>query len=246
MDSPIAEQIAQRVLDRYATCNTYADRGRHVCIHGPDGPPRSRHYNIIHFETRFQRPDRFYFEYLDEAVGPRESWSRFIVVQTDGECRSWWSTRPDEPDRELGTSLAAATGVSSGTSSAIPSLILPGVTSRFPILVPAECEPLDDVDIDGAAHWCIRGNPGRSPRKLLLIDPDTLLIRRVTDRTEITPRGMRSMLEAARQGLGPDAVAQLDRLKESCREMHITVSQTDYAAAFDIDLPADAFRFEPG
>jgi hypothetical protein len=243
---PAPEQIARLVLDHYATCTTYSDRGRQVSIRNPDGPPRSRNYSTIHFETRLERPDRFFFEYLDEAVGPRESWPRYIIVQDAGKCRQWWSIRPDETDRDLRRGLAGATGVSSGTASTIPALLLPGVVDRVPVIVPAECERLEDADIDGTSHWCLRGNPARFPHDRLYIDPSTLLIRRFTDRSEIDARTRREILEASKRYLSAEAIAEFETGSASMTHTSVTVRQTDYTAAFDTALPADAFRFDPG
>jgi hypothetical protein len=248
MEPSSAEQIIGRVLMRYATCDSYADRGRYESVHNPDGPPSGRRYKILHFETRFRRPDHFYFEFSKEAPGPRESWDRFVIWQAGGACRNWWTHESESECEGLGLAVAGATGISRSTALTVPSLLMPERIDSSVIPGLLSCERLDDAEIDGRAHWCVRpradavhGIPDR-----YAIDPRTLLIRRVEGRTEITPAHSLEMLEHSRTLIPPEQFAALEARVRARTQTQVSTDRTDYTAEFDIDLDDAAFAFEPG
>jgi hypothetical protein len=108
---------------RYATCASYEDRGTSVTISTyEDGqPPRSE---TLTFSTLFDRSTgAFRFEYeRPNEWGPTK---RAVIWQTnEGPAHLWWTVTGLERVDALERHIAAQTGVSSGTVSTVPPLLL--------------------------------------------------------------------------------------------------------------------------
>jgi outer membrane lipoprotein-sorting protein len=128
-DEPKPQALkAQDVLDRmakaYAGCKSYRDSGvvKTVFIEATGNRDVEKP-----FTTAFVRPDRFRFEYKEEAGGQER---RYIVWRKGKEVQTWWDVKPGvEKPESLNLALAGATGVS-GSSEPVREVLLSPVFSR--------------------------------------------------------------------------------------------------------------------
>lgn len=113
-----------RLLERYAACSTYEDRG--VCvtisIYEDDREPAS---DTLTFATLFDRTRQvFRFEYeVPRRWG--DDVRRAVIWQPGGgPARMWWNLDHSVRVDPLESAIAAQTGVSSGTVATVPLLLL--------------------------------------------------------------------------------------------------------------------------
>jgi hypothetical protein len=119
-----AEQILEKVAERYATCRSYVDGG---WVQSDD----QRHEPIVlNFKTFFSRPHylRFDWQHYCPRRGKTEALSS---LRHDGEkCWFLWK-RSDETTLEerstLSLTIAGASGCSCGAAFIVPSLLLPDI-----------------------------------------------------------------------------------------------------------------------
>lgn len=114
--------IVRKMADTYVRAGFYRDKGE----------VRTTFYDKVSFVTRkpfslsFVRgANLFRFQYAGDATLMGSS-SYYVVWSNGLEVRSWWTLRPKVTlHKDLGSPLAAATGVSGGSSTDIPHLLLP-------------------------------------------------------------------------------------------------------------------------
>ena len=116
--STTPEDIHRRMLAAYKVCNHYTDEG---VVDGPLG----RHW----FTTQFERPDRLSFVFGGWQGEDRVTEYR---LESSGARTTVWRARDQEPEpyQSLGLAVAALTGVTSGVSHCVPSLLLPELGGR--------------------------------------------------------------------------------------------------------------------
>lgn len=254
MTNPSVDEIAKEVCERYSSFNTYADRGRYESVSNPDKPPAQRRYRVLHFETRFRRPDAFYFEYREEAPGPRQSWRGITIWRLGGVCRVWPGLSGDTEEISLDRALAGATGVSRRTAIEIPSLLLPTELRAHALTRPEQCERLDDMVIDDRPHWCVGQRPesARGEPDRYIIDPDTFLIRRIEGAHFIDAAASERILDLLRDRMPPDLPGISEKYREQLQKRlsrefgpHRSTNTTDYTASIDPALDDSAFQFQP-
>ena len=185
------ETILLKMARVYRTCRSYRDSGEVRTTLLTDG---GRAGSDRPFHTAFVRPDRFRFQFTDPGLGERSS---AYIVWTDGaEVRSWWDAKPGV--RNAGTlqeALGVAAGISGGSSTRVPALLLPGTIGQGPPIIAAE--RIQDGSDRGVSCFRIRGKSQKTPYTLtmgaqtltvqdesitLWIDRATLLLRKVEDK----------------------------------------------------------------
>ena len=169
-----AEEIVRRMLQAYATCDTYQDHG--LTKRSMYGTTRT-----IRFETAFRRPNNFRLDLRVEGTTPTENFSHRFVVFASDEGAFWWSddatfAELTGPQESLSMALAgAATGVSDA-----PALLLPNTVGAEIFNDSADMSNLsrgDDTIIDGFPCYRIQGDTNVGSI-WLDIDKQTFLIRR--------------------------------------------------------------------
>jgi outer membrane lipoprotein-sorting protein len=177
-DEPKPEALkAQDVLDRmakaYAGCKSYRDSGvvKTVFIKATGNRTVDKP-----FTTAFVRPDRFRFEYREEAGGQER---RYIVWRKGKEVQTWWDVRPGvEKPESLNPALAGATGVSASSAHTVPALLLPKEVEGRRLMDITEAKQVKDAKLDKVDCFRIEGMFGGSPTTLW-IDQKTFLVRRI-------------------------------------------------------------------
>ena len=191
-DSLTAEQIVELSMKVYARCDSYRDSG----IAGTTFVGEERQWTAEKpFTTAFVRPGRIRFEYKDMSAGdPPPS---YIIWAEGDEVRTWWDMKPgvNRPGT-LGEAIAAAAGVSQGTSHRIPSMLLPDASAGKSALELSYARRIDNAEVDGFECFRIRGQSIRTPRTLgsgensvvlrensstIWIDKQSYLVRRVDE-----------------------------------------------------------------
>ena len=185
------ETILLKMARVYRTCRSYRDSGEVRTTLLTDG---GRAGSDRPFHTAFVRPDRFRFQFTDPGLGERSS---AYIVWTDGtEVRSWWDAKPGV--RNAGTlqaALGVAAGISGGSSTRVPGLLLPSSIGEGPLVIAAE--RIQDGTDRGVSCFRVRGKSQKTPYTLsmgvqtltvqdesitLWIDRATFLLRKVEDR----------------------------------------------------------------
>jgi hypothetical protein len=157
MDQPGAGELLQRVLAKYEGLPRYADSGEVRTFDEDSKKPRSE----LRFETRWARPDRFWFRFWSRV----SSWDKapidvYTVWQMGPVVRSCWTAENGQrrSHQTLSMALAGPTGISRGAAVCIPSLLDPDevkVGRSLREMIPSE--PVRVELIDGVAHWWITG-----------------------------------------------------------------------------------------
>lgn len=169
-----ANEIVRRMLQAYATCDTYQDSGlTKISKYGTT--------KTIRFETAFKRPNNFRLDLRIEGTTPTENFSHRFVVYASDEGAFWWSddatfAELTGPQESLSLALAgAATGISDA-----PALLLPNTIGAEIFNDSADMSNLsrgEDTIIDGFPCYHIKGVT-RGGSIWLDIDKETFLIRR--------------------------------------------------------------------
>jgi len=154
------EEILAAMVDRYAGCHSYRDNGRVVTRYFQQLRP----YSIIKpFKTAFVRPEQFRFEFRSRHGDAEEDWDSYIVWARGSEVLTWWDVRPGiERPESLGLAVAAATGVSGGSSHTIPTLLLPDEIGGRSLSELIELHPLGDEQLDGVMCYRLTGGLPRA------------------------------------------------------------------------------------
>ena len=187
-----ANEIVSRMLQAYATCDTYQDTGiTEKWVYGTT--------KTIRFETAFKRPSNFRLDLRVEGTALNENFSYRRVVYASDEGAFTWSddakyAELDGPQESL---LMALAGTATGVTDA-PALLLPNTIGAEIFNDSADMSDLargDDTIIDGFPCYHIQGVT-RVGSIWLDIDKETFLIRRqqesmlddeIQNTTEYTP-----------------------------------------------------------
>lgn len=167
-----AEQILDRVISTYASADSYLDEGEVRTLYLS---PRGNHTDVKPFSTAFVRPTDFRFEFKHRNDEDDE-WQSYVVWRDGNAVKKWWSIDPGVKNVEtLSLAIGGATGVSSGSALAIPSLLLPDfVVKRYSSLT--ELKLQGEENVEGHAAYRIEGNDLGGRPLTLWIDKDSLLI----------------------------------------------------------------------
>lgn len=173
-----AKQIVERMTKAYADCKSYQDSGVVTTMFFMADRDRTTERP---FTTAFVRPDRFRFEYKENDGSTKPS--RYIIWSSSKDIQTWWDVRPGiEKPKSMQLALAAATGVSGGSSHTIPSLLLPGKVgaSLSAMTIPKRVQ---DGNLGKVECFRIEGTLGNQPCTVW-IDKKSYLLRRIDEQTQ--------------------------------------------------------------
>jgi hypothetical protein len=175
-----AQQIMDRMISGYGSCNRYVDEGEVRTIF----LERTGRRTVVKpFSTAFVRPSGFRFEYRDRRG--EEEWGSYIIWRGAESVKTWWSIKPGiESPRNLLQALAAAAGVSSGASMTVPTLLMPEMRIGNPIQSLSQLKLIGEEEINGRSAYKIEGTDLRKRRVMLWVDSESLLIVKMYQRTE--------------------------------------------------------------
>ena len=214
---------------RYATCLTYEDRAEAVTISTyEDGqPPRSE---TLTFSTLFDRATgAFRFEYeVPNRWGPTK---RAVIWQVNhGPAHLWWTVTGAQRVDALERHIAAQTGVSSGTVSTVPPLLL-----GRPLPQPYEAVGADDTSLlRSLVH-----RKGESETTLFVSEDGTL--RHYIDRDLISTEGI-GMPNLP--NITDDERGELEAALRTPRRFRIERT-VRYEPVFDQPISPERFEFVP-
>jgi len=125
-DEAKALAILERMHEVYSSCTSYSDEGEaRTLFHKPvPGQTRTRTRTVVKpFETLFQRPDSFRFEFRSRRG--EEEWERYIVWKDDeAKARTFWTLKYETREwPSISRGLKTAWGVSDGSARHVPSLL---------------------------------------------------------------------------------------------------------------------------
>src|SRR5204863_4727355 len=129
---PSPQEIVNKMMAVYANCNSYTDEGQVSILFKEKYGNRTA---ITPFSTAFVRPSEFRFEFKDRR-GENE-WNNYIISMKGNDIKTFWSIKPDmSTPANLNAALAGAAGVSSRSSTTVPSMLMPDVAAynRFRLL----------------------------------------------------------------------------------------------------------------
>ena len=176
-----AQQILNKVISTYSSCNSYLDEGEvRILFLLPEG----NRTEVKPFSTAFVRPSDFRFEFQsrhDEG----DEWSRYIVWRSQEAVKTWWTIQPGAKSPEdLRMALAGATGVSSGSAAVIPSLLLPEMAGmRYESLT--DLKFIGEEKVNGYDAYKIEGKDLGGRTLTLWIDKESLLIVQLYERARL-------------------------------------------------------------
>ena len=171
-----AKEILDRVLKTYAKCETYSDSGE-VSITFIENT--GKRIDIRPFTTAFIRPDRFRYQY--QANHAPNKVSRYLIWRKGDDVRSWWDITPGgQKPQTLGLAMGGAAGVSGGSSTTVPGLLIPKEVGGSPLIALTELKRGEDEKLDGTDCYRVEGMSFKTPLTLL-IEKKTFLLRRITE-----------------------------------------------------------------
>ena len=180
--APGAAEDARAILDlmgkTYAGAGSYEDEGEVVTRFSSWWGKRTVSKP---FETRFVRPGLFRYQYKDRPDG-WFSGPNLYVIWSDAApkvAKTWWTLRPEVEIRSLDHALAAAAGVSSGTSMNVPGLLMPEIWSRSYLLQLEGARTIGEGASEGIPCRKVAGRSRGGGRVTLWVDKRTHLLRKI-------------------------------------------------------------------
>ena len=172
-DALSAPEILKRMVDTYATCDTYSDSGTVETVYHLEGGEKEKVEK--QFSTAMIRPDRFRFEYTD-SERPK---SRYLIWRKGDDVRTWWDvTKKNERPKTLSLALAGATGVSGGSAHKIPALMMPNEIGGRTLKNLKRPKLDDEQKLDDKDCFVIDAQFANQPIKIW-IDKTRLLVLRI-------------------------------------------------------------------
>jgi hypothetical protein len=237
-----ANAIVKAMKDRYASCKTYQDKGKQTLTMTPDdGTEPSKVSN--EFETKFDRArDGFFFRYTKTYARFFSPSGGAIWREAAGAVRVWTVARGSTSEMELPNAIYALTGVSSGTSRVVPTMLMPDVEHHA--LPPLSYDAAGEEAVDGVA--CFKLMAHREDRDVTVwIAKSDSSLRRYFQRVRIVPAERPQDLSDMIARIPPEK--RTPELLEVIRKPVPFVSEqtTDYVPVFDGEIDPARFKFTP-
>ncbi|QDT00619.1 hypothetical protein [Adhaeretor mobilis] len=173
-----ANAILARSAETYRVAETYVDNGISITtIQRANG---AKLQLVFEFHTAFERAKAFRFAFRKNAFNlgfeaPYVVWHEGKQTMTNtGQKRGF------VPVKSIGTAIAMLTGVSSGTSHNIPSLLMPGEIGGKRILSLAKMSPIKKKVLNNRDCYVLEGISG-TRQTTLWIDKESQLILRIDE-----------------------------------------------------------------
>lgn len=174
-----AQEILAHMAAQYAAAQTYRDEGTlTTTISSPDQIFSTNQQ----FNTAFERPDKFRFEYLDlPGQTVRETRIGYIVWRSGDQLGSYFWARPEQRAlSSLAEGLAGATGVSGGSAARVPQLLMPELLrGRGTALHANLANPVRQPDspVKNQEAFVVSGNTGRFDVRFWIRKSDYMILK---------------------------------------------------------------------
>jgi outer membrane lipoprotein-sorting protein len=182
-----ANEVLKRMTAAYARCRSYSDSGVMLTTFRGEG----QHASQRRFETYFVRDGGFRFEYTEVPSGTMLSRliaheERAVVWGDNHQAHQWWSIDESGPsESSLDMAIARFTGVSGGTSTTVPRLLLPQSVGTVSL---ADLDWSADVHVETTAQRaCFKLDGRRGADEIAVwIDRDSYVLRRVLENSALS------------------------------------------------------------
>jgi hypothetical protein len=246
-------EVLSRTQEHCATCDSYVDEGEQISqIVGPQFPGGQETLSY-RFRTAFVRPSDLFFDYREFWRGTEEVRAHGVICATAQHVDQWWSILPDRDTRTtLMTAISRFTGVSGGTVSAVPALLLATMKGGSALPDAGSARIVEEVEHEGRACLVIEGTRGASRWPLSVwIDPSTFLLCRSHRRMEFEERAydvsvaqLREYLAVKRTDKSRAALkARLDSLAGRSSPGFAAETTTVWRGQMGVRLEPATFRF---
>jgi tetratricopeptide (TPR) repeat protein len=172
------EEIISYIRDIYQTTNSYYDSGVVKSIFYTDF---NRSKLEFPFTTAFIRPEKFRFEFDPKSSMSSDNLLHHIVWADGNDIYTWMIVGGAKKEASINTAVASAAGISSGSSVAIPALLMPRKINAFKIIDLKNMFRLGDAVIGDVLCYRIQGKSKVTEDKIitLWISKKTYLIHRI-------------------------------------------------------------------
>jgi outer membrane lipoprotein-sorting protein len=169
------QQILDRMISVYASCDSYADNGRVETIFLQNS---GRTWTAVKpFSTAFVRPSRFRFEFENTDTNRG---SHYVVWRDGSSVKSWWTIRPEVKMYEgLAFALGAAAGVSSGSSLNVPSMLMQDLKATDRLGSLSELKLTGQENVADRLAYRIEGKDRRDNLVTMWIDKERFLLLKI-------------------------------------------------------------------
>lgn len=238
-----AAELLDRVAAAYAACTTYRDEGVvATTFYSP-----ARRTERRPFSTRFVRGAGFRFEFRSRRG--EDDWDQYVIWQQGETAQSWWSVRPDrEGAKPIPLALAAATGVSGGSASRIPRLLMPDLEETRSAWPREQAMLIAVPEAEEQNCIVVELPPDRTNMRHLWIDRKAFLIRRVVSpRHPLVPSPVPQEAIDRLRATDPELADRLARMTDPprLRPPADAETTTTYEAAFDTAIQPHDLTFAP-
>lgn len=243
-----AADIIFNLSEVYASCTTYEDRG--LVRHFEDEQLESYRHRIA-FKTRFERLDKYYFEFVAPPVGDPKTAKYRVSALWSGENGVYRVFHPHIEAQlcpSLDAAIASSTGISRGSSLTVASYILPSLKQRMRTMFRLkELNRIDNDDclLDGVPCYLLKGKDWKDSEEEMWIEKDTYLFRRVRVCIIIKPGVDEAQYEAIKAA-DPAQAEEYRKFRLAQTEEKRFWSQIDYhEAAVNQPLSDRTFAYDP-
>jgi outer membrane lipoprotein-sorting protein len=178
--TPLADEIVSRVVERYSTLRSYQDTGV-VLSHWPEKPGP----DVIHFSTYFVRPDGFRFDWTSHHPYPPLRHIKEPYVIWSNKAGAFFYRYRGSPARlermeSLERAVAMATGISVGSVYTVGGLLTPK-TGTFGITIPhfKDLKVVSTIDFEVVQCYRMTGTYPDGEPCVVLISTGDYLIRKI-------------------------------------------------------------------
>ena len=179
------EAILAGMIKTYADARSYRDEGEAVLVFWTGAQKRTVKRP---FATKFVRPNLFFYEFSERAGDGDDERNRY-VIWTDAapeRSRAWWTIKPEVRENPLALALGTAAGVSGGTSTDVPSLLMPkDISSRGSLGWLKEPKLVGEEVVEGAPCHKIEGKNSSGNPETTWVDKETHLLKKMFAKTRI-------------------------------------------------------------
>jgi outer membrane lipoprotein-sorting protein len=170
-----AQEILQRMADRYATWKSYRDSG---VVKSVDIDAEGKKVKEKRFTTAFSRPDRFRYGYSYRL--PQYGLYRYIIWAQGDDVRTYWdATPPAQQHPSLLAAIIGALGVTKMTAYFIPALLMAKQLEANTLADNLEkAERLEDAKLGEHDCFCVGGEFSKYSMTLW-IDKASFLLRQI-------------------------------------------------------------------
>jgi hypothetical protein len=175
------QEIVNKMMDVYATCNSYMDEGQVSTLFIQKNGNRTVNRP---FTTAFVRPSEFRYEFKDRR-GENE-WNNYIISMKENDVKTFWSIKPDMPNPEnLRMAIAGATGISGGSANTVPGMLMPDVFGYNEFKMLSQLQLAGEEQVEGAATYKLEGTDSRGDKVSFWVDKEKLLLLKIYEARKI-------------------------------------------------------------